>query len=68
MDVLIYLVVLFSSAVALVSLSYVWLGALNDALRGPETATGGSRAKRAGLLLGLGWPGALVYWLRANRR
>jgi hypothetical protein len=67
MDVLIYLVVLFSGAVALVCLSYVWFCALMDALRGRESAAGGCSVKRLGLLLGLGWPGALIYWFQAGR-
>lgn len=68
MDLLIYGVVLLAAAVAAVSLSYIWVCALQDALHGAAAPEGGRVARRRLLLAALGWPGALAYWLMANGR
>jgi hypothetical protein len=67
MDVLIYLVVLFSASAALVSLSYIWACAVRDALRARKAAEArrGAPSLWPLAILALGWPGALLYWLLA---
>jgi hypothetical protein len=67
MDVLIYTVVLFSASAALVSLSYIWWCAARDAFRARRAAAAarGAQPRWPLLILALGWPGALIYWLLA---
>jgi amino acid transporter len=69
MDVLIYMVVLLAASAALVSLSYVWVCALCDALRTRSaTSERGAGNLWPLMIVALGWLGALLYWNTAASR
>ena len=68
MAVLAYCVVVVSLAVALWCMGHVWVQGMAHALGDRSPAARGRKLFWVGVMLLLGWPGAVTYWLVATPR
>ena len=68
MAVLAYCLVIVSLAVALWCMGHVWVQGMAHALGDRSSAARGRKLFWVGVMLLLGWPGAVTYWLVATPR